>query len=420
MPLLGWPAARATCLSAVGCLSSASPVPSGSRAPIRRSVPDGRDGAARRTRHGDDPGRLRNAGCGLVASWALLAALLPRIAMAQDTFQVGPVSAARGTMASGTLEVPPLGGDPGTTIPVTIVHGRRPGPVLALVAGVHGMEYAPILALQRLRGSLDPETLGGTLVLVHVANMPSFLGRTIYYSPVDGKNLNRVFPGRPDGTLSERVAATLTREVIERATHVVDLHCGDGNESLRPYTYWITTGPPEVADASRRMALAFGLDHIVIDTGRPTDPAASVYLSNTAITRGKPALTTEVGALARTDEASIARIERGVAGLLRHLGMTAAGPEPVAAEQVVWIGPNEVLQAGATGIVHPVAERGHTVAKGALLARITDFHGRLLEEVRAPFDGEVLYILGTPPVRKGEPVAFVGARVPPPAPGREP
>lgn len=422
MPLLGWLAARATCPSVIGRRSRSSPVPSGARTPTARPVPDRRDGRPRRFRQGGGAGSRRNAGRGLVASWGLLVAFLPRIATAQDTFQVGPVSAARGTMASGTLEVAPLGGDPGTTIPVTLVHGRRPGPVLALVAGVHGMEYAPILALQRLRASLDPEALGGTLILVHVANMPSFLGRTIYYSPVDGKNLNRVFPGRPDGTLSERVAATLTREVIERATHVVDLHCGDGNESLRPYTYWITTGAPEVAEAGRRMALAFGLDHIVIDAGRPTDPAASVYLSNTAITRGKPALTTEVGALAGTDEASIARIERGVAGLLRHLGMTAAGPEPLAADQVVWIGPNEVLQAGASGVVHPLVERGHTVAKGALLARITDFHGRPIEEVRAPFDGEVLYILGTPPVRKGEPVAFIGARVPPPppAPGREP
>lgn len=68
-----------------------------------------------------------------------------------------------------------------------------------------------------------------------MANMPSYLGRTIYYSPVDHKNLNRVFPGKADGTLSERIADVITREVIDRATHVIDIHCGDGNESLRPY-----------------------------------------------------------------------------------------------------------------------------------------------------------------------------------------
>ena len=124
--------------------------------------------------------------------------------------------------------------------------------MLALVAGTHGMEYMPIIALQRMRATIDPKTLRGTIVMVHVANMPSFLGRTIYYSPADGKNLNRVFPGKADGTLSERIADAITREVIARATHVVDLHCGDGNESLRPYSYWITTGDPEVADAGAR------------------------------------------------------------------------------------------------------------------------------------------------------------------------
>ena len=117
--------------------------------------------------------------------------------------------------------------------------------MLALVAGTHGMEYMPIIALQRLRAAIDPKTLSGTVIMVHVANMPSFLSRTIYYSPADGKNLNRVFPGKADGTLSERIAEVITREVIARATHVVDIHCGDGNESLRPYVYWMVNGTPK-------------------------------------------------------------------------------------------------------------------------------------------------------------------------------
>src|SRR4029077_4431447 len=114
-------------------------------------------------------------------------------------FTIGTVTAAPGTGASGMLDIAPRGGDGGTTIPFTILHGVSPGPVLALVAGVHGMEYAPVLSLQRLRASIDPASLCGTIVMVHVANMPSFLGRTIYYSPVDGQNLNRVFPGKVDG-----------------------------------------------------------------------------------------------------------------------------------------------------------------------------------------------------------------------------
>jgi len=329
-------------------------------------------------------------------------------AAAQAPVTIAGVTAAPGATASGTLNIAARPGDQGTTVPFTVVNGKEAGPVLALVAGTHGMEYVPIVALQRMRTAIDPATLRGTVIMVHVANMPSYLGRTIYYSPVDGKNLNRVYPGKADGTISERIADALTREVIARATHLIDLHCGDGNESLRPYSYWITTGDPKVAQTGREMALAFGLDHIIVDRGRPVDPAASAYTSNTAITRGKPGLTTETGGLGRVDEESIALVDRGVRGVMRHLGMLTAGPDP--AGQPIWIERNIVIRAESTGIFYPAVERGHTVAKGTVIGRITDFHGRALEEIRSPFDGEILYVLGTPPITKGEPVAMVGAR----------
>jgi predicted deacylase len=322
------------------------------------------------------------------------------------TFSVGPLTASPGTAVSGTLDVPAGLSDAGTTIPITVIHGIAPGPVLALVAGIHGMEYVPILALQRLPATLDPETIRGTVILVHVANMPSFLGRTIYYSPVDGKNLNRVFPGRSDGTVSDRIAAVLTRDVVSQSTHLVDLHGGDGNESLRPYSYWITSGAPPVALASRALALAFGLDRIVVDRGRPVDPSASLYLSNTAITRGIPAITTEVGGLGRADEASIAIAIRGIAGVLRHLGLRADGPSPIAAPG--WVVKDAVLRAHATGLFNAEVECGATVSTGARLGTITDFHGRTLEDVRAPFGGEILYVVRTPPITTGEPLAMVG------------
>jgi predicted deacylase len=337
----------------------------------------------------------------MIAAW-----LAASPAAAQSPFTLGGVTAAPGTLVAGTLTIAPRAGDNGADVPFSVIHGAKPGPVLALVAGTHGMEYVPIVALQRMRTAIDPATLAGTVIMVHVANMPSYLGRTIYYSPADGKNLNRVFPGKADGTLSERIAEAITREVIMRATHVVDIHCGDGNESLRPYVYWMTNGTPEVAEGSRRLALASGFDHIVIDRGRPTDPAQSVYLSNTAILRGKPALTVESGYLAVTDEESVARIERAVAGWLRELGMRASGPPPVAAP--IWIDRSEVLASAATGIFTATVARNDTVAAGTLIGRITDFHGRVLQEIKAPFGGIVLYVLGTPPISKGEPVAFIG------------
>lgn len=321
------------------------------------------------------------------------------------SFTVGTLVAEPGTRASGFLEVSP-GADGGARIPVTVIHGAGPGPVLGLVAGTHGYEYSPILALQNLPLQVNPRELAGTIIVVHVANLPSFLGRTIYYSPVDGKNLNRVYPGRRDGTLSERIADTITRQVIERVDYLVDLHCGDGNEALRPYTYWTPSGTPEVNEASRQMALAFGLDHIVIDNERSSDPKNSVYTSNTAITRGKPSITTETGMLGRVDSEGTDLALRGVFNLLRHFKMLPGEPRRV--EHPIWIDRNEVLRSPATGMFHARVQPGQTVARGTLFGVLTDFFGGVLQEIRAPFAGVVLYVVATPPVNQGEPLGMVG------------
>ncbi|MFB3140272.1 MAG: succinylglutamate desuccinylase/aspartoacylase family protein, partial [Candidatus Acidiferrales bacterium] len=113
-----------------------------------------------------------------VRMFGLVVALLglPAAVAAQDaSFTVGPVTVQPGQRVSGFLEVP-AGVDEGTRIPFTLVHGSEPGPVLALIAGTHGYEYAPILALQWMRPQIRPENLTGTVILVHNANLPSFLG----------------------------------------------------------------------------------------------------------------------------------------------------------------------------------------------------------------------------------------------------
>ncbi|HTP35660.1 MAG TPA: M14 family metallopeptidase [Candidatus Acidoferrales bacterium] len=293
------------------------------------------------------------------------------------------------------------------SIPVTTITGAKPGPALALIAGNHGYEYPPILALQRLRAHLDPARLAGAVIMVHVANMPSFLGRTVYFSPADGKNLNRVYPGRVDGTVSERIAFAITTQVIERADYVLDLHCGDGNESLRPYVYQAVTADERMNAETARLALAFGIDHILLDRNRPTDPAASLYCSTTAITRGKPALTIESGQLGMTDEESVERIVAGVHGVMRELKMMDEGPVPVA--KPLYIEPAVVLTSPETGLLYPLVGRDQKVAEGAPIARITDFFGEEIAVVRTPIGGVVLYVVATPPIVKGQPVGCVGA-----------
>ncbi len=317
---------------------------------------------------------------------------------------VGSATARRGEAVSGWIEVPD-GVDAGTRLPVSVVHGAKPGPVLALIAGTHGYEYTSVVALPRVLARLEPSRMSGSVLLVHMANPPGFYGRRIYYGP-DGKNLNRVYPGRPDGTNSERIAHAITIQVIEQATHVADLHCGDGNESLRPYSYWQISGDPKLDAASKEMALAFGLDYIVLDRERPKDLARSMYTSNTAILRGKPALTAESGGLGLTDEASVAAQERGALSLVAHLGIMEAPRARVA--KPVWIDRSEVLVAPRSGVWRPVVEKAQAVAAGALVGRLVDPFGALLDEVRAPFAGEILYVVATPPVSVGEPLAFIG------------
>lgn len=336
----------------------------------------------------------------------LLLVVAPSAAPAQhpERFTVGPVSASAGEKASGYIEVP-AGVDEGTRIPVTVIHGSRAGPVLALIAGTHGYEYPPIIALQRVRREIDPAALAGTVIMVHVANMPSFLGRTIYYSPVDGKNLNRVYPGRADGTVSERIAHAITTMVIDRADYIVDLHSGDGNEALRPYSYWMLSGNAELDSLTRQMTVAFGLDHIVVDRDRPKDPTASVYTSNTALTRGKPGITTETGQLGSTDEGWVDLAERGVWNLLRHFEMVAG--EPASPGGIVWLDDYEVIRSPVTGIFRAAIEEGYAVAQGGLLGELVDFFGEPIREVRAPFGGIVNYVVDTPPVNEGEPLAMV-------------
>ena len=328
-------------------------------------------------------------------------------AQGRAAFTAGEVTAAPGTKASGYIAVPAAGADTGTRIPITIVHGTRAGPVLALIAGTHGSEVAPIIGHLRLAAQLDPAAVAGTVILVHIANPPSFYGRTIYYSPVDGHNLNRVYPGRAAGTLSERMAHAITREVIERADYLVDMHGGDGNESLRPYAYWMPLGlDARVDSVSREMAMAFGHEIVVVDTTRTRDPAASAYTSNTAMTRGKPAMTTENGWLGEPNEDMIRRNVTGALRLMRYLRML---PGRVELSRPTWLTRTEVLRSPISGIWQAAVTRGQSVARGAPLGCVSDPFGGNRTCIAAPFAGVVLYIVATPAMSRGEPLGMIGA-----------
>lgn len=336
---------------------------------------------------------------------AILTILGLSATLTAQEFAVGPVKARPGEIQSGTVPVPGKDGL-STFIPVTVIHGAKKGKVLALVAGTHGSEYPPVLALYRLKDRIDPRTLSGTLVLVHIANLPSFQKRTVYFNPYDFKNLNRVFPGDPNGTLSQRMAYVLTEEVIKKCDALIDMHCGDANEALIPYSYWMISDKKAMDDQTKEMVLAFGLRHIIIDTGRTKDIADSKYLGNTAILLGKPAITTEAGFLGRSDEDDIVRNINGVLSVMRLFKMVDGRPD--LAKDPVWIDKYEVVNSKFDGLFYPRVEMGATVTEGQLVGTVRDYWGNLKEEIKAPFGGLILYIIGTPPANKGEPLYEVG------------
>jgi predicted deacylase len=332
---------------------------------------------------------------------------LTGLSAAQDrsTFRVGTASAARGQKVTGTIEVPP-GIDSTLSIPVVVVHGAKPGPVLALVAGSHGTEYASIIALEKLIALLSPADISGTVIIVPLINVPSFEQKVPHLNPVDKKNMNRFYPGKMDGTQTERASYLITKQVVEQCDHLIDLHGGDTDESLRTYSYWTKTGSARQDQISREMVLAFGLDHIIISTERPKDPQASRYLENTATTRGKPSITVEAGHAGTVETDDVNALVDGCLNVMRYLTMISGAASTV--QHPVWIERIAALTSEQTGIFYPLVKRGTYVEQGMKVGYVTDYFGNVTFEARAPAAGIILYVCAVPSMTKGATIANIG------------
>jgi len=323
----------------------------------------------------------------------------------RTAFTVGTATAMRGQKATGVIQVP-AGSDPATNIPVAVVHGAKPGPVLALVSGAHGTEYASIIALEKLIGLLNPAEISGTVIVVPLVNLPSFEQKVPHVNPVDGKSMNRMYPGKMDGTQTDRASYLITKQVVEQCDHLIDLHGGDLDESLRPYSYWTKTGNEKQDAISREMALAFGLDHIIISADRPKDPNASRYLENTATTRGKPSITAEAGYAGTVEPDDVSALVNGCLSVMRYLKMLPGAATLV--EHPVWIEKILTLSSEQTGIFYPLVRRGTYVEQGMKVGYVTDYVGQTIFEARAPAAGVVLYVCAVPSMKKGETIANIG------------
>jgi len=318
---------------------------------------------------------------------------------------VGTATAHSGQRATGYIQVP-AGVDAATNIPVIIINGAKPGPKLALVAGSHGTEYASIIALEKLGSSVSPAELSGALIIVPLVNLASFAQKVPHVNPIDGKNMNRMFPGKADGTQTERALWAIGREVVERCDYLIDLHGGDLDENLRRYTYLPVTGKAQLDATTRGMVMAFGLDHIIIQRQRGASVPGATSISAFAEDLGKPTVIAEAGHAGTTNAEDVDALVRGSENVMRHLKMLSGEVHPI--EHPVWIGQITTVHSEQEGIFYPLVVPEAYVQQGMTIGYTTDYFGDKVTDVIAPITGIVVYICSVPSMAKGGTAAYIG------------
>jgi len=274
----------------------------------------------------------------------------------------------------------------GVEHPAFEARGRRDGPHVALIGGVHGCEYSSIAAVVRFVNELDTEELAGSLTAVPVVSMQSFVQRSPFVVPEDGKNLNRSFPGGYEGTYTDALARGIFDELIAKADVLLDLHGGDLVEALEPFTIYGAGG--ETEERAHALAVAFGLPYVVRQ--QPSGGLGGMT-SDAAAAAGIPSLIAEAGGRGQLEEEAVTMLVDGVRNALRSLEMLP-GPVAPPREDMRLVGTFEWLRCRKAGWWEAAVPVGATVGEGDLLGRVKSLWGDVQEEIRAPCEGVVLFL----------------------------
>jgi predicted deacylase len=283
--------------------------------------------------------------------------------------------------------------------------GARDGPRVCLLAGVHGCEYSSIAALVRFMRELDVSEVTGSILAVPVSSPTSFAARSPFVVPEDGRNLNRSFPGDPDGSFTQVLAHHVFSEFVAGSDLLIDLHGGDMVEALEPFAL-LDDSP--VRNTAQPLASAYGLRYVICDT---TDPLGGTSSAAAAAT-GIAAFTAEAGGCGLLEPAELQRHLRGLRSSLRAAGVLEGEPDPpVAGQQLVQrlLG----LRSSARGWWQPSVDVGDTVAAGDLLGTVLDGFGDVVETITAPEAGALLFLTSSPAVAADGLLAGLGAGLAP-------
>lgn len=282
----------------------------------------------------------------------------------------------------------------GRAVRVVEMTGTADGPLLTVIAGVHGCEYASMEGVRRWLRALEATELQGRVRAVPVLNLSAFAGRTPFVVPEDGKNLNRCFPGDPAGTAADRLAYDTYQQLILGSDAVIDAHCGDMVEALQPFTLY-EAGPAE--DRARDIACGYGLQYVIRQVKGP-DRAVAGTTSGAAAEAGIPAITAEAGGCGLVQEDAVAMHVAGLDGVLRVLEMTG-GPQPAGHPAQTHLSRFIWLRCARAGWWSPAVAAGDQVAAGDVIGTVGSLDGsELFETITAPADGVIIFLTSSPAV----------------------
>lgn len=279
-------------------------------------------------------------------------------------------------------------------VPLYVACSGHPGPTILAIGGTHGDEYEGPVGLKNLIHQLDPALLvSGRLIVVPVLNVPAFKADR-RDSPLDGGNMNRVFPGKANGTISQRIAHFVTTELLSRADVVIDLHSGGAGFEIARCTSFHQVDDPAKFAQFKEVALLFGTPFVMIySSGMGTG-----LLTEEAEAMGKITIGSELGYGASTDYDGVRWAQHGTRNVLRHYGLLN---EPIESVVPAWVDRQRVISqtdidryitAPCDGISEPVVPVGTFVREGDLVSRIHDFDcpDEAAVEIRADLDGYVM------------------------------
>ena len=327
-----------------------------------------------------------------------------------EAFSIAGVECAPGQKAYHELVVDSSNSNV-TTLPLMLINGTLEGPTLCITGGMYGDEYPGIEAATRIFNKTDPGKLKGRLVVLPVLNMPSFQWRTVGFSPLDRKDLNRVFPGNSKGTVTERTAHVVLNDIIMKVDFHLDLRGGDTNESHMTHTIICRTGNSELDRTCYDAARAYGLEYVMIhDAGK--EGATPGILLQEATKNGKPSIISEIGiGLLTYREEDITLTEQCVTRLMKHLKILEGVAEPFPRKM-------NIMRQGARvtctkgGIFYPMVEQTgpyftSMLKKDQKVGEIKNIRGESLEELRSPVDGVLHELLPKRVVIGGETVILI-------------